>query len=955
MKILLFTLLTATLPGSNAPQNAESQLRGVLDQLTHNQIYQIHAAHLDGRTLHGDLTLYEQRVQFAGALNAQNGLESVEFTFPAGSELGISHGAWQRLAGKKLATYVPEELETLLQLQQLRVELNDERSVEQLDLQFRGLREWAVLSGDWMSLREIATVFHIQHPNDAQQRRVQGTLTGKTELASTRFDVSAELHPEREKFALIATTKTALPFSSTLQKLAGRDAVFGVEIPTYAVDFSLDRAQLTLRPYARTASLHGTTNWGTVDADFLRTEGKKPKTEYVAVLTVGKDAKLSKLHSSLSLLDPIPLGGQRIVLTSKEKPKGKKSKASFPSVADIKSGLKRGCQMVANIDLQELGMAALLKIQQLEVTTLLNNSLQGVVLTGDLDTNLPVGPTTELSGVQFRLTPAPNQFAVALVGQMDVDVDEQQLAFGGGMEVGVADQSLNLLASSEREWDAPFGVNGLVVRNMQLQFGASFTTAPVILPQIGVSGDLDIGEVVGGATLVFDTRNPQRSMIDARFNRLNFGEIYQTIIPNSIRRKTPKSVVNTLKKLELQDVIFKLVPFDMTVMDEFHQAGFTMGGALEINGWRGSALVDLDPKSGFAINGTMDPIKMSVLKIEGGNGRAKPVLDIAVRKGQTPKLLVSGKATVLGIGAETDVELLENGISFMVGGKVFNLFAANVKVRGNNLHRAEDLQVEVNMKQDLLAYLTSGLANAIEESTAKSVQRIGEFQSAIKKAEAEVKSWDRQIAKLRRDIEKDMAGDRKKIADARSKVNAAQREVNRLRGAIKSKELELKKTPKHRLPTRAKIRAELGTLHTALFSANRGLDAARLFLKGLDYLNINPDLDPKMISARAAQKKCQLALAGAREGLGLYKKTLKNGGKLASFVLEEGVAKAVDIKEVSFKGKLGAVHGGKVDLKVKTIWMGKIKTVNFKFDFYDTAQGVVDLLKSLRDFKRGHS
>ena len=294
--------------------------------------------------------------------------------------------------------------------------------------------------------------------------------------------------------------------------------------------------------------------------------------------------------------------------------------------------------------------------------------------------------------------------------------------------------------------------------------------------------------------------------------------------------------------------------------------------------------------------------------------------------------------------------MLDKGLRFMVAGKVFDVFEASVDVRGRNLDRAEDLQVDVKLRNDALRRLTASLSDEIDRSTAESVKKISKMQRDIDKAKKDVDGWDVHIAALRKQVDKEQAGDRKKVRDAKRGVEAAQKKVNGIKKAISKKNRELKRTPKTlgNAIKRGKIRTELGALHSSLFTANRALDAARLFLKGLHHLNVNPDADPRMVSARASQKTAQGTLIAARTTLEVYKKTRSDGGKLASFIVKEGLGKAVDIRSADFSGKLGTLHGAKVNLKMKVMWMGKLRDVNFRFNMKNPKDAVADLLKELR-------
>ena len=132
-------------------------------------------------------------------------------------------------------------------------------------------------------------------------------------------------------------------------------------------------------------------------------------------------------------------------------------------------------------------------------------------------------------------------------------------------------------------------------------------------------------------------------------------------------------------------------------------------------------------------------------------------------------------------------------------------------------------------------------------------------------------------------------------------------------------------------------------------SADKSLDLAWLGLKALHHLNVDPDKDSRVIAARASQKAPTIALQSNKKTLELYFKTRKNGGKLAKYIVENGLAKAVDVRAASFEGRLGTVHGGAVRMELDILWMGKEKSLEMDFDFNDMAANVEALLRELRE------
>ncbi|MFK7931972.1 MAG: hypothetical protein AB8G22_00600 [Saprospiraceae bacterium] len=483
------------------------QLEQTLGKLLDNKVYQItsHQFSAANKQLTGEATLFKkQRIAFTAAYDGDQQLADVVFSFPAGSELKISNRAWQKMAGASLRAYVPKELERSLQLKSLGIQVSkaeqqeDDSKIKQLDLSFHAVKGWDMLASKAMTLENIVIDFAIENPTLKAKRSTNATLTGITKLGSVAVDMSAALTPKKEELQLSGTTQQELRFQKAITSIIGQRQIKGVSLPDVMVDMALNEAMLTVAPYQKWSTLNATSNWGLVDIYLHKNAKKKGKLEYVAAFQLHDDFKFSNIHNSLGILNKLNLGGQKIVISSAKKTKKEASK--IPSLSQIKGGIQQGCNYIANLDLKKLKMDALLAMDKIQVTTLLNKHLKDVTLAGIIETDLSMGGNAKLSGVQFRLTPAPNAFAIALVGIMDTKIQQDLLEFAGGVEVGLVDQSLNFTAVMDGEWNNPLGVKGLKMTDVALQLGSSFTTAPFILPNIGLSGQLNIGSFEGAAT-----------------------------------------------------------------------------------------------------------------------------------------------------------------------------------------------------------------------------------------------------------------------------------------------------------------------------------------------------------------------------------------------------------------------------------------------------------------------
>lgn len=885
-------------------------------------------------------------VGFALQYDGDNKLGLFEATMPSNAKVQVSNKALQKLAGQKLQKLLPTALAKGVYLEKFSFTANKEtKKIDNLNLWFNCLRNWELLEGTSFSLEQVKVNFSVDHPTEKTKRNLTGILTGITQLDSKPLSLSGKISGQKENLQLSADTE-GLQLKSTLQSLAGKAGIRGIKMPSSVINLSLNDGLFTVAPYQKWATLDANSNLGKtaifVSKNMGKSKREKKKIQYLVKITTPADFKLSKLNPKLKVLDKLPLGGQTIVLSSAEK--SKKETANIPSLAQLQSGIQRGCNYVAKLDLSKISLDKLIGIKNIVVNSALSDKLHDVVLESALDMDMSIGNSNKLKNVLFRLQPSPQNFAISLLGVMDAQINDDKLEFKGGVELVLSDQTLNFLAMMKGDWRNPLGTRGLVMSNVAMQMGASFTTAPVLLPNVALTGELKIGSFKGAAALAFDTRNPAKSMIAASFNKIELDDLFKIVVDKKTQQKIPKGIQEALAKVFFQDMELQVVPQAIQVVDVKYDPGFRAAGKVSILGVSGEGRVEIDYTNGILLQGAVDPINIGPFKLSGAGRNARPGLLADLRLGKTPKIALNGKVSLLGLSAHTDVNILANGFRFKVGGKVFNAFQGDITASGQALSQGGNMYLKVKMKTDIWNFLDEKLTGFIEEGTSNAIRKISEKQEKIKVAEKKVEGWNKVIHQLREEVKKEQAADRAKYQKAyddverqQAKVNGLNKKINALKQEIKSKN---KITEAHKIIA---LQAKLKPLQIAKGTAWTALEGYQLVLKGLKKGNSNPDLNPKVISAKSSRATALGGLKAARGSLEALKFTLGVTGKTASFILDRGTDALIKIHAVEFEGKLDVVKGGAVSLDLDIEWMGKRKDMDMRFNFHNP-------LSTLKDF-----
>ncbi len=894
-------------------------------------------------------------VGFTVSYDSDNSIGFFEATMPSNAKMKVSNSALTKLSGQKLENFIPSAIKKTVYLEKFSFYFSKEekagsdekeKKLKQFNLVFNGLKSWEIFSTANVNLEQIKIDFQIDYPNDKAKRKTYTTLSGMTKIAGKTLDLSAKLTSKKEELQLIAQTEK-LEFKGTLQSLVGKKSIKGFDIPDNLINLKLNEATLTVAPYQDWMTIASSSNFGNIEV-FLQQKKVKRKKEksYLVTITPPKNFKVSKIHKGLKALDAIDLSGQKIVISSEEK--SKKETSKIPSMAQMATAIKKGCSMVAKLDLTKLKVDHLIGVKNLIVSSPLTSKLEHINLDANLDTDIALGSSSKLTGVIFRLKPSPKNFALSLLGTMDTQVDEDLLKFKGGIELVLTDQTMNFLAMMKGDWHDPLGAKGLRVSDVGMQMGASFTTAPAILPNVALAGKIKIGKFEGNAAVAFDTRNPSKCMLSAGFNKLVLWDFVSMVMDKKIKKKIPKDMKKALQGTYFKGVSLEVAPTAVQVLEENYDAGFRAGGKMNVAGFKAEGGLDIDYTNGISANAACDGIDAKIFKLEGANGKPRPGFIIDLRKKKTPKFAVNGAVSLLGLKAVTDIHLKDDGFEFMVGGKIFKLFQGDITARGSDVQKAGDMYLKVKLKNDFFGFIQKDVSGFVQKTTDGGVSKLREAYNNLSKAEKGVKSWDKKIKAKRNEIKKKQSKKRKAYNAAKKEVSKWEKNVNKIKKEIKRLKKAKEKAPFHK---KAWYNTQIATKETARLSALGSLKVAQKVLDGLKWVNKSPDADPQVIYLKSQKEVALKAVQAAKLFIKTTEKGLGIGGGAASWILKHGPNALVDIKKAEFEGRLGTLSGGAVKLKLQVKWLGKKHDLKVGFDFNDMTKSVANLSKEIMKLK----
>ncbi|MEO1438505.1 MAG: hypothetical protein AAFV80_23400, partial [Bacteroidota bacterium] len=483
-------------------------------------------------------------------------------------------------------------------------------------------------------------------------------------------------------------------------------------------------------PYKKKGYINGRSVLGQLETQIRKQEIKgKEEYNFVTGIALPEKVPFEKIHPSLKGLSLLKLNNAALVYAGKEA-----RKTRLPLMLSMGSGesdLKKGFNLLIGLDLAGVGLDDLLGMESLILRTVVAKNKKDFFLDALLDMELPIGPNAAFSQLIFRLQPDPKSFGISILGLMNVNIDKDELPFTGGMELQLATQKLNFQAGLEGTWNEPFGVKGLRLADVAMQMGASLAPgAP--LPNVGLAGKMVIGDFEGEAAIVFDSRNPERSMLKAKFNEVALFSTINQFCRGKVMKKIPRDFKTMLNSFAIKDVDIHIAPQRTRILNQVYEEGVKLGGKVNVLGVEGGAMMDLDYKNGVLLEANMDPIDLGVFKFKGEGRSKNPKLIMDLRLGKTAKYEMNGMVELLGLKAATDIEIIPTGFKFKIGGKVFSIFDANIEAEGAALSDANGFQLKAKMQNDLLNYFTQEVSKIIETSTDGAVKSLRKAQDKVK-------------------------------------------------------------------------------------------------------------------------------------------------------------------------------------------------------------------------------
>ena len=246
-------------------------------------------------------------------------------------------------------------------------------------------------------------------------------------------------------------------------------------------------------------------------------------------------------------------------------------------------------------------------------------------------------------------------------------------------------------------WTDPLGIKGLELSDMAIQGAISwFGGWP---SELGLIGSLKIGskKVKMGINVAADVRNIAAV---GQLNALGTSDLIALS-----QKMGARKIAGIIPKADIKDVSIRIAPLGSRIGEIAIEPGVTMKGFVDLFGKRGGVDINVD-LMGVRLKGFLPEISFPGFKLSGagpdkrrGTADDGPIVDWALTL-QKQHYFVSGLLKVLGIERYGEVHIGTGLIYFNLGGKIFNLFSADMRFEAKGGLKSPDFHVKGVLKND---------------------------------------------------------------------------------------------------------------------------------------------------------------------------------------------------------------------------------------------------------------
>ncbi|MDH3973299.1 MAG: hypothetical protein OEV42_03370 [Deltaproteobacteria bacterium] len=729
-------------------------------------------------------------------------------------------------------------------------------------LAFKGeaKKKWDLIPG-MVSVENMRFSFSSRPGAKKGEHVKKGELIASAEVVGLKLDVASILPGN----LLLKGKYEEIDLASVYKKIEGFVADGGISMPSGFLNLTMKNVDISLMPNLPGFSIASAA--GPFDAvEVILCKSKKGKWAAGVGLKPGKKWKFSHVNKAFKCLDSMDLSNAALIVSSLEGSPLNFQRVYMPRA---KLQLSKGLNFAGTMTLKDTGLDKLLGIETIVMQAAIGKDPRKFMLEGSVAGEMKLAKNVTMSQIGLRIIPGGTTPEFMAICRVVARVNEEDLAFMGALSV--MPNGATFAATMKGTWQNAFGAKGFNLSDVAIELGISFQG----LPSIGLAGRMKIGKVEGGAAVAFNAADPTQSMLAVSFDQLLLADLLSAFCDPKVKGSA-KDLKKVLKDTGLEDVKVHVVPAATRIGEIYFESGITVKGKLEIMDWEGSINATIDYMEGIFVEGKMESIEAGdIFALTGAGEEKDPLLKLDLRISSTPSLTIACAVSLLGLKQATYISISDKGFRFLVVGKIFDLFQAELDVNGKDIFQSGEFMIRASLQNDLISYLNENVREGIKKVAESAVKELTKAQGEVDKAKKEVEKLDSQIKSARAQVrserevhKKELNKAKEDLKKARDDVNKLNREISKQRNIIKREraatqrdlknaenkvsaaERDVKGLKNQVAAMRTKVKGEQEKATRDIRSAEKKIDSARKKIN-----NLNDDIKRKKSDIKKYEKK----------------------------------------------------------------------------------------------------
>ncbi|WP_249671152.1 hypothetical protein [Bacillus thuringiensis] len=886
--------------------------------------------------------------------------------------------------------------------QQMLLQINHEEKIIVISAQITVQEEAIILKGNvkllGFNLIDAMFQFMIVEENVELVAQIQALRTmplsfGITELKLNDIVIKINTQSNETSKAILSGNVNLEGQEINLTRDLLANEVFSGNIPTFSlqrllsilcgrsiqvsgiIDLTIQDAHLIINSSSTNASVNLWANADNFGRLQLLTSNYAGSWEYIAILSLPNEWKLSSISTIFSVLDSLNFGEPKLTISSVTNSSASilSEDSQIQTISVVKGLYFSGILQMEGLGLELLRV--LLNISEIPIGGLIGQNPSTTKFEAELD------PQLDLLGITFNdvgLVLQVEPFIIGIQLSTIVQIQDDTLQFNGGIHLQQAGASYNLTMPGK--WENPFGLPMLDIENVILQF----QTNPD--PKLAVAGDISFGDdLLVNVICEFTSSGVPNALIGRLDGELSISKLITVFTGISI----PEGFLD----ISISDVSVYIVasPLGTDIVGIHYPFGFNVHGQMHAYGIEATSQISIQ-ENGISLDGQLTPINVGdVLRIYGETMEQGPKVLYRATAEEPFLFQLDAGIQILGATLNTHILIKQESFEFAFSERIFNAFNASIEAEATGELNQGNFYIRASMQNDMIEYVNNETRRILQEITASADSNVSNKQTEISNLELQLPPLDEELQRRVELINNAINDATEAFNIKREEMDAAEnifreteKEKDMALEALGFKELQEALSKKNDIDHLLKnLKIDLDEVLAILAGGGfnliryirkrdrlrRDIDAWKIERTKYDIFSLFKDHEERLNNAIDAFNTAREALeeidsveedetyrriSDAKEAVNQQIRALNSqldllqvfagrAAQVVAFITAQGIGSLFNVSRISFEGIIQSVGAGQVSLSMDVSFMGRTQNIELDFNFHDPMSAIRSL------------